>query len=64
MAGGGGVILNQPPLYDAFARRLGALLPETAVHRLDVPPVQGALVIAERLAGRNAGLIAVEAELA
>ena len=64
VAVGGGVILNQPPLYDAFARRLGALLPETAVHRLDVPPVQGALVIAERLAGRNAGLIAVEAELA
>jgi len=64
VAVGGGVILNQPPLYDAFVRRLAALLPETAVHRLDVPPVQGALVIAERLASRNAGLIAVEAEVA
>lgn len=63
VAVGGGVILNQPPLYDAFVRRLAALLPDTAVHRLDVPPVQGALVIAERLAGRNAGLIAVEAEV-
>ena len=63
VAVGGGVILNQPPLYDAFVRRLAALLPDTAVHRQDVPPVQGALVIAERLAGRNAGLIAVEAEV-
>jgi N-acetylglucosamine kinase-like BadF-type ATPase len=45
----GGVILNQPRLYEAFVRRLAAVLPETPVHRLEVPPVQGALVIAERM---------------
>ncbi|HTJ71370.1 MAG TPA: BadF/BadG/BcrA/BcrD ATPase family protein [Actinospica sp.] len=49
VAVGGGVILNQPRLYDAFVRRLAAVLPGTVVHRLEVPPVQGALVIAERM---------------
>lgn len=57
VAVGGGVILNQRTLYDAFVRRLGELLPETVVHRLDVPPVQGALVIADRLARARADLV-------
>jgi N-acetylglucosamine kinase-like BadF-type ATPase len=61
VAVGGGVILNQPRLYDAFVRQLGTLLPETSVHRLDVPPVQGALVLAERLALAQAGLVEAEA---
>jgi N-acetylglucosamine kinase-like BadF-type ATPase len=61
VAVGGGVILNQPRLYDAFVRQLGALLPETVVHRLDVPPVTGALVIAERLARMQSDLVDVEA---
>ena len=57
VAVGGGVILNQDTLYDAFVRRVGELLPETVVHRLDVPPVQGALVIADRLARAQADLV-------
>jgi N-acetylglucosamine kinase-like BadF-type ATPase len=60
VAVGGGVILNQPRLYDAFVRRLAAVLPDTAVHRLDVPPVQGALVIAERMVDAERGLAEVE----
>lgn len=47
----GGVILNQPSLFEAFARRLTALLPAATVHRLDVPPVHGATFLANRLAG-------------
>jgi N-acetylglucosamine kinase-like BadF-type ATPase len=61
VAVGGGVILNQPRLYDAFVRRLGTLLPDTVVHRLEVPPVQGALVIAERMVRSEVGLAEVEA---
>jgi glucosamine kinase len=63
VAVGGGVILNQPRLYDAFVRQLGTLLPETVVHRLEVPPVTGALVIAERLARMHSDDL-VEAEAA
>lgn len=61
VAVGGGVILNQPRLYDAFVRRLGEVLPTTVVHRLDVPPVQGALVIADRLAQTRGDFVEVEA---
>jgi N-acetylglucosamine kinase-like BadF-type ATPase len=61
VAVGGGVILNQPRLYDAFVRQLGTLLPETVVHRLDVPPVTGALVLADRLARAQRGLVEIEA---
>jgi N-acetylglucosamine kinase-like BadF-type ATPase len=61
VAVGGGVILNQPRLYDAFVRQLGTLLPETVVHRLEVPPVTGALVIAERLAHSQSYLVDAEA---
>lgn len=46
----GGVILNQPPLFDSFVRQLGAALPDTLVHPLDTAPVHGALRLTERLA--------------
>ncbi|WP_433861786.1 BadF/BadG/BcrA/BcrD ATPase family protein [Streptomyces sp. L7] len=35
----GGVITNQPRLYDAFSRHVGALTPDLTVHLLDVPPL-------------------------
>jgi hypothetical protein len=46
----GGVILNQPPLFDSFVRQLGDVLPDTLVHSLDTAPVHGALRLTERLA--------------
>jgi N-acetylglucosamine kinase-like BadF-type ATPase len=46
----GGVILNQPSLFDAFARTLRAVAPASTVHRLAVDPVVGAVRLAERLA--------------
>lgn len=46
----GGVILNQPRLFDAFTRELEAVAPASRVHRLAVPPVHGAVRLAERLA--------------
>jgi N-acetylglucosamine kinase-like BadF-type ATPase len=46
----GGVILNQPRLFDAFTRELEAVAPASRVHRLAVPPVHGAVWLAERLA--------------
>lgn len=45
----GGVILNQPRLFDAFLDRLKAVAPRSRVHRLDVPPVHGAVRLADRL---------------
>jgi N-acetylglucosamine kinase-like BadF-type ATPase len=46
----GGVILNQPSLFDTFARKLGRAVPASTVHRLTVDPVAGAVRLAERLA--------------
>ncbi|MBB5897872.1 N-acetylglucosamine kinase [Kutzneria kofuensis] len=45
----GGVILNQPSLFDAFARKLAAVAPVSTVHRLTVDPVVGAVRLAECL---------------
>jgi N-acetylglucosamine kinase-like BadF-type ATPase len=50
----GGVILNQPSLYDGFTRRLEAILPATKVHRLGTAPVHGAVLLAQRLAQSQA----------
>jgi N-acetylglucosamine kinase-like BadF-type ATPase len=46
----GGVILNQPSLFDTFARKVAAAAPASTVHRLTVDPVAGAVRLAERLA--------------
>jgi N-acetylglucosamine kinase-like BadF-type ATPase len=46
----GGVILNQPSLFDAFDRKLRTAAPRSTVHRLAVDPVVGAVRLAERLA--------------
>jgi N-acetylglucosamine kinase-like BadF-type ATPase len=43
----GGVILNQPSLFEAFAARLELALPDTVPHRLDVAPVLGAVRLAQ-----------------
>ncbi len=45
----GGVILNQPSLFDTFTARLKLLVPHARPHRLDVAPVLGALRLAERI---------------
>lgn len=45
----GGVILNQPTLFDALLRKLKAVAPTSKVHRLTVPPVHGAVRLAERM---------------
>jgi N-acetylglucosamine kinase-like BadF-type ATPase len=45
----GGVILNQPSLFDAFTGKLKVIAPVTTVHRLSVDPVVGAVRLAERL---------------
>lgn len=45
----GGVILNQPRLFDAFIGKLKAVVPGGRVHRLSVPPVHGAVRLAEQL---------------
>ena len=46
----GGVILKQRRLFDAFERRLAAMLPAARVHHLTVAPVHGAVRLADRLA--------------
>jgi glucosamine kinase len=45
----GGVITNQPRLYDAFVRQVEGLGRDLSVHLLTVPPVVGALALARRL---------------
>ncbi|MBP2330499.1 N-acetylglucosamine kinase-like BadF-type ATPase [Kibdelosporangium banguiense] len=45
----GGVILNQRRLFDAFLRELAVVAPSSKVHRLAVPPVHGAVRLAEQL---------------
>jgi N-acetylglucosamine kinase-like BadF-type ATPase len=45
----GGVILNQPSLFEAFANKLKAVAPVSTVHRLAVDPVVGAVRLADRL---------------
>ena len=45
----GGVILNQPSLFEAFAARLKLALPDTVPHKLDVAPVLGAVRLAQSL---------------
>jgi len=45
----GGVILNQPSLFDAFDHKLKTIAPLSTVHRLAVDPVVGAVRLAERL---------------
>jgi len=45
----GGVILNQPRLFDAFLGKLKAVAPASTAHRLTVPPVHGAVRLAERM---------------
>ena len=49
----GGVITNQPRLYDAFARHVGALGHDLTVHMLKVPPVAGALALARSIGGTH-----------
>jgi N-acetylglucosamine kinase-like BadF-type ATPase len=45
---GGGVISSQPLLADAFGDAMQAILPQTEIVLLRVPPVLGALRLAER----------------
>lgn len=45
----GSVILQQHRLFSAFERRLAAVLPSATIHKLTVPPVHGAVRLAERL---------------
>jgi N-acetylglucosamine kinase-like BadF-type ATPase len=45
----GGVMLNQSRLFDAFLRKLKAVAPTSKVHRLTVPPVHGAVRLAEQM---------------
>jgi glucosamine kinase len=47
----GGVITNQPRLYDAFTRHIDALGHDLTVHMLKVPPVAGALALARSVGG-------------
>lgn len=45
----GSTVLRQPPLYEAFTSALAAALPWARPHRLGVPPVQGAVALAQSL---------------
>ncbi|MEW2401269.1 BadF/BadG/BcrA/BcrD ATPase family protein [Streptomyces sp. NPDC046862] len=45
----GSTILRQPALYEAFASALASALPSARPHRLGVPPVQGAVALAQSL---------------
>jgi N-acetylglucosamine kinase-like BadF-type ATPase len=46
----GSVIVNQPRLLDAFRAALAATDPDLAVHKLEVAPVEGAVLLARRAA--------------
>ncbi|MER8225053.1 BadF/BadG/BcrA/BcrD ATPase family protein [Streptomyces sp. NPDC094143] len=45
----GGTVLAQPALYEAFTAALAESLPGARAHRLRVPPVRGALALAQSL---------------
>jgi N-acetylglucosamine kinase-like BadF-type ATPase len=49
---GGGVLLSQGRLHDAFLKALGGRHPEVAVQVLDRAPVLGALALADGGPGR------------
>ncbi len=44
----GSVILNQAPLFDAFKHHVSLKQPHLRVHRLAVPPVEGAVFLVHR----------------
>lgn len=44
----GSVIINQPPLFDAFSRHVSGRHPHLRVHKLMIPPVEGAVFLARR----------------
>ncbi|NEI71989.1 hypothetical protein GR212_20615 [Rhizobium lusitanum] len=44
----GSVIVNQPPLLDAFRRHVSARHPNLRIHKLTIPPVEGAVFLARR----------------
>ncbi len=46
---GGGVVVEQPRLFEAFVEAMSKVSPESEVTLLRAPPVTGALAIAERL---------------
>jgi N-acetylglucosamine kinase-like BadF-type ATPase len=48
----GSVIVNQPRLLDAFKAALRATHPDLKVHKLDVAPVEGAILLARRAAAK------------
>jgi N-acetylglucosamine kinase-like BadF-type ATPase len=54
---GGGVIVNQPRMFERFRARLGETCPAIEALRLDVPPVVGALALA-RASGRRSPRVA------
>ena len=49
---GGGVMVNQPRLFERFRVHLAETCPALEARRLDVPPVVGALALARAGAGR------------
>jgi N-acetylglucosamine kinase-like BadF-type ATPase len=49
---GGGVVVEQPRLFDAFVAAMEKVSPTSEVTLVRAPPVFGALAIAERLRGR------------
>jgi N-acetylglucosamine kinase-like BadF-type ATPase len=50
IAVGGGVIAHQPSLFDAFSDAVRHLYPASVIRLVEVPPVEGAIVLARRLA--------------
>lgn len=44
----GSVIVNQPPLLDAFKRHVSARHAQLRIHKLTIPPVEGAVFLARR----------------
>lgn len=50
---GGGVVVEQPRLFDAFVAAMRMVSPSSEVTLVRAPPVFGALAIAERLCGRT-----------
>jgi N-acetylglucosamine kinase-like BadF-type ATPase len=46
---GGGVVVEQPQLFDAFVEAMSKVAPSSGVTLLRAPPVTGALAIAQRL---------------
>jgi N-acetylglucosamine kinase-like BadF-type ATPase len=44
----GSVIVNQPPLFEAFERHVSARHSHLRIHKLTIPPVEGAVFLARR----------------